>query len=373
MKVCVLQENLDKGLDIALRGISQKPIKEILRSVMVETEADKLKLTSTNIDLTVSCWVAAEVKEHGKLLIPAKLTAEVISVLPNDKVDLTLIEGEKSVKVKCGSHTSRLSLQPLDQFPIITKPLATGLIKVQANKFRELLARVYKVPEPENGQVIFTGVNFNFVGNTLTATATDSIRLAVATMTLAKELAEPSTFMLRANIVDELFKLMPTASTDTELIEISMEGPQITFKFGSVEISALTLSAKYPDVLKLIPGAFATQVTVDSDTFGRAIRACAIFAGDISKTIRLSIKEGTISVVATGQEIGENTSEMEACVDGPGLSVGLNAKFVIEFLGGISEKQVVLNLNSSKSPVVMAPKDSSTYRYLLMPVAVISA
>jgi len=85
MNVSVMQENLARGLGIVSRAVSSRATLPVLANVLLKTEDSGLKLTATNLEIGINCWVPGKVAEQGEITVPAKLLTDLVASLPNQK------------------------------------------------------------------------------------------------------------------------------------------------------------------------------------------------------------------------------------------------------------------------------------------------
>jgi DNA polymerase-3 subunit beta len=99
MKLSCLQENLIKGLNIVGRAVATRTTLPITNNVLLATDQSRLKLSATNLEIAVSCWLGAKVEEDGAITIPARLLTEFVNSLPSDKIELSL--SHNTLELKC--------------------------------------------------------------------------------------------------------------------------------------------------------------------------------------------------------------------------------------------------------------------------------
>ncbi|MFZ0545241.1 MAG: hypothetical protein WAM60_07375, partial [Candidatus Promineifilaceae bacterium] len=90
MKVSCLQENLAKGLSIVGRAVSTRSTLPVLANVLLATDNGRLKLSATNLEISVTCWIGAKVEEEGSITVPARTFNDLISALPPETVEMLL-------------------------------------------------------------------------------------------------------------------------------------------------------------------------------------------------------------------------------------------------------------------------------------------
>ena len=90
MNVSVMQENLARGLQTVSRAVSSRATLPVLANVLLKTENSGLKLTATNLEIGINCWVPGKVTEEGEITVQAKLLTDLGASLPNQRIDLVL-------------------------------------------------------------------------------------------------------------------------------------------------------------------------------------------------------------------------------------------------------------------------------------------
>src|SRR4026208_986341 len=102
MNVSVMQENLARGLGVVGRAVSSRATLPVLANLLLKTENGGPKLTATNLEIGINCWVPGKVTDEGEITVPAKLLTELVSSLPNQRIDLQFSAKDRTLKVTCG-------------------------------------------------------------------------------------------------------------------------------------------------------------------------------------------------------------------------------------------------------------------------------
>src|SRR3989304_7516757 len=89
MKVSCTQEALSRGLGIVGRAVAVRSPLPITSHVLIATDAGRIKLAATNLEITMSCWIDAQVDEEGAIAVPARLLTDFVNTLPNDRMGLS--------------------------------------------------------------------------------------------------------------------------------------------------------------------------------------------------------------------------------------------------------------------------------------------
>ena len=100
MRLSCLQENLSRGLGIVGRAVATRTTLPITQHVLLTTDASRLKLSATNLEIAISTWVGAQVEEEGSVTIPARLITDFVASLPSERIDLATTQAT-SVEMSC--------------------------------------------------------------------------------------------------------------------------------------------------------------------------------------------------------------------------------------------------------------------------------
>ena len=71
MRVSCLQEHLAKGLSIVGRAVSHRSTLPVLGNILLKTDRGRLRLSATNLEIGIHCWVGAKVEDEGATTVPA--------------------------------------------------------------------------------------------------------------------------------------------------------------------------------------------------------------------------------------------------------------------------------------------------------------
>ena len=375
MKLSCFQEKLNHGLNVVGRAAAARTTLPITSNVLLQTDQSRLKLSATNLEMAISCWIGAKVEEEGAITVNARLLTEFINSLPNDKVDVTLPSRGKSLKLKCARFEARISGVDAKDFPPV--PTLEGGIntKVEAEAFRQAISQVVFAAAVDESRPVLTGVNAKFEGDSLTLAAADGFRLAVYKMALAEPVKESIKAIIPARTLGELNRLT-SEQDETIAITIDTQKSQILFSLKDIEIVSQLIQGTFPQYSQLIPQSYSSRAVVDTAAFQMATKTAAIFARDGGGIVRLIMTPGgdklpgKLSISARSEEIGEDEGEIDAAVQGEEAKIAFNGKYLTDVLGAIGESQVALEITNPSSPGVIRPVGVDSYTHVIMPMFV---
>lgn len=382
MKVSCQQEQLAKGLSIVGRAVSTKTTLPVLNNILLATDNEdggRLKLAATNLEISITVWVPAQVQEEGEITVPARLLSEFVSSLSSQgkesTVQLTLDQPTLTLHVKGGRYEANVKGIASEDFPSIQSVSNnTNNISVEAGILKEAINQVAFAASTDETRPVLTGIFANFQDSKVILAAADSFRLAVRTANLASEVQQAFTAILPARAMTELARIIPD---DESLVEISVNAnkSQALFKTDTVHFTSSLIEGNFPNYQQIIPKAYQTRAVLETSSLNQAVRTAGIFAKDSGGNIvKLSIipgediTPGSLLLTANAAEVGDNRNEIDASVDGQNAQIAFNAKYMIDVLNVITTGQVALELQSPSNPGVVRPVGKDDYVHVIMPM-----
>ncbi|MGO8948244.1 MAG: DNA polymerase III subunit beta [Ktedonobacterales bacterium] len=376
MKIVCKQQDLAKGLSIVGHAVSTRTTLPILSHILLATEGDQLRLSATNLDIGITCQVPAQIKEEGTTTVPAKLFTDLITNLPANSVELALAAESQSLKVS--NQRSQATIRGMDPADFPGIPKAEGSespVILDAATLREMIEQTTFAAAADDARPVFTGVLARVQNNTLTFASADSFRLALRREPLPGG-ATSGDVLIPARALNELAHILPAEGTVRMLVTPNRN--QVLFEADGIKLVSSLIVGQFPSFDAIVPKSHATRATINTADFRQAAKRVALFARDSSNIVRLridagengGITPGTVTLQANADDLGDAMEPLIAAVDGVGLEVIFNVKYLTDVLGVIDTEEVALELNSPQQPGVVRPNGASSgdYLYIIMPM-----
>lgn len=180
MRVSVLQDKLAKGLSIVGRAVENRPTLPVLGNVLLATEDARLKLSATNLEMSVTTWIGAKVEKEGSITLPAKTLADLVNNLSPERVDLNMDTATQTVNVRCGATVSNIKGIDAGEFPMVPQG-GEGDIVISGKALKDMISQTVFAAAKEDNRPILTGCLMQLDGNVMTMAAADGYRLAIRT------------------------------------------------------------------------------------------------------------------------------------------------------------------------------------------------
>ena len=373
MKVSCLQENLAKGLSIVGRAVSTRSTLPVLGNVLIATDQGRLKLSATNLEIVITCWIGAKVEEDGAITVPARTFGDLVNALPQERVDMHLLQQTQTLHLACARTEANVKGIPAEEFPVVPEPDEADRIRVETRVFKEMVQQVTIAAATDDTRPILTGVATHLEGDQITMAATDGFRLSVRSAKFPGMVEKPRSLIVPARALSELARIV---DEDVEFVFISMpeDRKQIIFDMDNIVLVSQLMDGTFPDYRPVIPKKHHTRSVLGTADFLKACKTASIFARDSSHTARVRVEPGDeltpghAIVSATSSETGDNVAQIDAAVNGDPIEIAFNVRYMTEVLGVIDSPQVALETTSSTEPGVVKPVGSDEFFHIIMPM-----
>jgi DNA polymerase-3 subunit beta len=373
VKITCLQENLIRGLQIAGRGVSTRTTLPILSNVLLRTEAGRLKLTATNLEVGINCWVAAKVEDEGSITVPAKLFTDFVSALPPGQIELSLNVRTKTVHIKSGPFEANLKGLDAEEFPLIPGIPEKATTRMAQSVLRRMVREVAFVAATDDSRPVLTGVLTTLEGDEMVMAAADPYRLSVRRGPLLSRVAERLEAIIPAKSLFEVERVLEDVDDPVE-IYVTPNKSQIIFHTEEVDLVSRIIEGQFPNYKQVIPSSSQTTVIVQRDELLKATRLASYFARDAANIVRFQIdptSDTPLVVSATAAEVGDNTGRIEASVQGQPTTIAFNSRFVQDALTSLAAPEIKLELGGPLAPgVIKVTEDENSYLHVVMPLRI---
>jgi len=375
MNIACTQENLAQGLAMVSHVTAKNVSLPVLGNVLLKTVNGSLFLSSTNLEVAVSCVVRGKVEAEGEYSVPAKLLQDYISLLPSGKIELVL--GEEGLEVRAEGQETVIRGMPASEFPLLPKLAKGEGYRFSAEDLRRAIGQVAFAASTSESRPELSGVSCQFVteGDRFEAVfaATDSYRLAERRIALSAKGA-PSRCIVPTRSMLEIARILSSYKDelgDAQDAVWSMTESQLVISFGGVELVTRLIEGSFPPYREIIPKAFKTEALLPRAELQKAVRAASLFSrqGMFDVQLTMDPETGAVAIRSADQGTGKTKSAVSGKVTGDANAVTLNYRYVNDGLAAMSGENVKLAVIDAGNPVLILPEsDAEGYRYLVMPI-----
>lgn len=374
MKVTVLQENLARGLGTVSKAVSPRSTLPVLANILIATDEGRLRLSATNLEMGITCWISARIDEEGSTTVPARTFADLVGTLPGDQVLLKLDPSTQTLNVRGGTSTNDIKCIDSQEFPPMPVPDFEGAVQINVGDFREMIHQVAFAASSDEARPVLMGVLVQVDKDKLTMAAADGFRLSVRKAVLSTPAPNPVSAIVPAQALKELARVAGEGEEPIYMVLPKGRG-QVVFRVKDVEVVSQLIDGTFPDYQQIIPRSYKSRTLVSTSSLLKACKQAEIFAREGSNVARFNIKSAQgelqpseVEISATSEETGKNETIVEATVDGGGLLIAFNVKFLREALEVIRTPNVALETSAPNAPGVVKPVGDDQFLHVIMPM-----
>jgi DNA polymerase-3 subunit beta len=372
MKASVLQNHLAHGLGMVSRAVSPRSTLPVLANVLVATDAGRLRLSSTNLELGISCWIPGQISEEGAITVPARTFADLINALPSEQVQLELNTRTQTLNVRCGTNSTDIKGIDAQEFPPMPVPdLAEG-VSLNVMDFKEMIQQVAFAASGDEARPVLQGVLMTINESEVTLAATDGFRISVRKALLANPVKQKVSVIIPARALSELARIA-TDGDQTLTMNIPSGRGQVIFHLKDAELVSQLIDGNFPDYKVIIPRSTKTHTVVSTAGFLKACKQAEIIAREGNNVVRINLlsqgdQPPVVEISAQSEETGTSEVKVDATIDGQPLLVAFNVKFLREVLEVIKTPNVAIETNQNNTPAVIRPIGDEDFVHVIMPM-----
>ena len=344
----------------------------ILSNVLLSADNGALTLTATDLDIEAVDSCDASISRAGDITAPAGILFDVIRKLPNGAdVELEFDSEGQRLVIRSGKSNFSLATQPAADFQTMTSADGAVRFKLDAADLRRLIDKTRFAISTEETRYYLNGVYLHAAdgdtGRVLRAVATDGHRLALAEIKAPKGAEDLGGVIVPRKAIGEVRRLIDTVD---EPVKIEVSEARIVFSAGRAILTSKLIDGTFPDYLRVIPSGNEKRLLVDSKIFGEAVDRVATVSAERSRSVKMSLDAGKLTLAVSHTETGQGSEEIAADYSDDAMEIGFNAKYLMDVASQIEADEAEFLFHDSASPALVLDPGDSSARYVLMPLRV---
>ena len=234
---------------------------------------DRLEVTGTDQDITISTEVTVAGLSDGVVVAPGRLLTDIVRALEPGAV---LLQGDEE-ELQLSAGRSQFVLRPYrpGDFPHLVAPNGAS-VSLSTAGLVEALRQVVRAASSEDTRPVLTGVLMAAESEGIRLVATDSYRLAVKDLPGARGvLAEGQKVLVPSRALSELQRLL---GGDADAVEVQLGAHDVRFAVGQVKLTTRLIEGEFPPYRQLIPFNYPNRLVIGREAFLDAIRRVRLVA-----------------------------------------------------------------------------------------------
>jgi DNA polymerase III subunit beta len=374
MRAVCNTEAFGKKLALVSRGVSARSTIQLLGGILLEAGDGALRLSATDMEISVQTSSPAEVEEEGRVVIPARIFNDIVRSLPGGSFSLEHDESGGTVRLAAGENEYRIRAYAADDFPQLPGFDAEAAFKMSGELLVETVEKVSRSYSRDETRPVLTGILISFEENRVRMVTTDSYRLSIKETELATTAFEGSReAIIPARAMQEVSRIFGSEGEDE--VEVSLSENQALFRIGDVLFGTRLIDGNFPEYRRLLPTTFEREISVGREDLMGTLRRVNLFAQRQTPPVpvSLSFSEGAVEVIVRNGEVGEAHERLPATSEDDFL-ISFNPSYLLDGVSAIDTEKVVFRLNEALKPGLIVPggngegEEEPDFLYLIMPM-----
>ena len=363
----IAKEDLLKPLQIVVGIVERKQTMPILSNILIEKEIDKIRFTSTDLEIQITTSIDIEIHDDliTAITVGGKKLQEILRILPDQsKVSIDLKDNKAHIK----SNKSKFNLQslPAQDFPKLSNQLTESQkISLNQSALKKLLVSVQFAMAIQDVRYYLNGVLIVIEDNILRAVATDGHRLAYNAIPVDCQMEKIEIIVPRKAIV-ELSKLL---SDGNETVELEFSRLQFKAAFSGIELTTKLIEGNFPDYHRVIPN-YSNHLSLNRILVQQALQRAAILSNEKFRGVHFVLTEKNLCIISSNSEHEEAQVEIETDYHGEALDIGFNVNYLMDGLSSIHSELAIFSFGNPNSSILITSADDLEFRYVVMPMRI---
>lgn len=365
MKFICSQQQLSKGINIISKALTNRTTIPILRGILLEVSDDGyLKMTASDLDLTIEHKIKVTNYEKGSIVIPARPFTDMVRKFPNNEVEF--IEENNNISIKCLNSELHEMGMDSNEFPNIKNTDSDNqVLCVDKEIFKDLIKKTAFSASTDISRGVFTGILIDITLDEMKMIAIDGFRMAIAKKDMTS--LNNQQVIISAKIMAEINKIISENDNSPDINFIIDEKSSI-FIIDDTKIVTRIIDGEFIKYEDIIPKNNKIAVRVrKNDLLDSIERASLLSKEGKSNMVKLDIKDHVITITSESDE-GRVKEEVLVEKNGNNLEIGFNPRYLIDVIKVIDDEEFYMYFDTGVSACLIEPVEGDDYKYLVLPV-----
>ncbi|MGH7849292.1 MAG: DNA polymerase III subunit beta [Thermodesulfobacteriota bacterium] len=358
----------DFSLKLGLvQGISERrATMPVLSHVLLNVNKNRIGISATDLETTMSTWSPAEVSKPGSIALPARKLYEIVKELETGELEVEEI-GNHWVEIRASSAVFKIAGLPSEDFPIIPELHSDNLFSVESALLEEMISKTIFAVSPDELRRNLAGIFFEEAGGkSLRLVATDGHRLSLVEKDIDSRVKFGKGFVVPKKGVAELRKVLKLS----DKVRIGVGDNFFMVEGEDIILIARLIDADFPDYRQVTPEVTKATLALDRNEFLKALKRVSILSSEKTRSVKFIINKGGMTLISISPEIGEAKETVPLDYSGDPIELGFNARYLMDVLEVITGERVQIGLIDELSPAVLRPEGDEVYLSVIMPMRV---
>ena len=371
MNFTISKSELYEALHKVVGVVPQKTTISILTCILMELKEKQLRLTGTDLEISVTHSLGVDSSDEGAVAVPAKLLVEIVRELPDVPINI-ISDTDNKIILKTEKGEYKIATQPREDFPNITVEESEHNFWIDSEMLTRMTNKTIFAVSGDELRPALTGINVELVDSNLIFVATDGHRLSK--MVYKNFQAQAVEQHVKMILPTKALNLMIRNLENAKQVNIQISEDHVVFRLDNAIIYSKLISGTYPNYERVLPDNNDKTLRVNRELLISTLRRVSIFSSSLTNQVRLVLTPDEITIHSEDIEFGAEATESIPCVfSDEWLQVGYNSTYLLDILRHIDTEEIVFDLRDSGSAAIIHPGDqpeNEEITMLLMPIRI---
>ncbi|MFO7768202.1 MAG: DNA polymerase III subunit beta [bacterium] len=369
MKVRLTRDEVAEALTSLQQVVPPKTTLPILSNLLVRAEEGRLHLAATDLDMSITTSVDADVVEEGNTTVPARKFGEIVREFPEEVFQLD--EREDRITLTCGKGQFKLTGMDWEEFPKIQDQVEGSRVVVDGERLKRMVNSTSFAVSTDETRPALGGVLWKIQGEDTLMVSTDGHRLAKIELrgAVGGEGGFEGEMIIPPKALNQVTRLI---SEGKQIEEITVGEKYLQVTAGETRLFSRMIEGPYPNYELVMPKDNDKHILVEAEVLEAAVRRVAILSNTQTHQVKFDLDEGGGLLSAVSPDLGaEAREQVELTYDGGPMAVAYNANYLLEILRHLQGGVVDISLKTPVSAGLVCPKEQEEEEdltFLLMPL-----
>ncbi|GMU90957.1 MAG: DNA polymerase III subunit beta [Candidatus Hydrogenedentota bacterium] len=369
MKIRISRQDLLDAVNKVKTVVSPKSALPILSHILMEAKDSTVKLTATDLKVSIECNADCTVDEEGSLTVSSQRLSSILSELPECEVTLDL-SGNNVINIEAAGkiHTKLFSMSA-EEFPPVRSCEGIEPILLGQRLLKRMFQKTSFAICTDQARYNLTGLLCELVDGKLTTVATDGRRMSL----FSEREGIPKDLNIKVIIPGKMINELERLLGEEGEVQVYLDETQAAFQFGSVRLVTALIEGNFPNYDMVIPKKHDKEAVIETAAFLEAVRRTRTMTNDKFNSVRFTVNGSSLKLHVVTPEVGEYEEEMQVEFEGGSIDVAFNPDFILEVIRRIETEKLCFILKDGSSPGLIKPyegKSSHQYMNVIMPIRI---
>ncbi|HBA25910.1 MAG TPA: DNA polymerase III subunit beta [Nitrospinae bacterium] len=376
MEFTITKSEFFKGLQKSQGVADTKGAIPILSNILIEVVDSGIWIYATDLNIGIKGFYNASVKSKGRFTANARKLFDIVRELPDADINVNQKSGVKRkehenefadlwINLSCGNYKTRLSGLPVDEFPAFPSYGEDYLVKFEPSQLKDMVRKTIFSVSSDETRYTLNGTLLEAEGNTVKLVSTDGHRLSYIKNENPKIVEKKINVIIPQKTTSELLKLV---EDDNEDVLFSIYENHAVFKKKKFVLVSRVIDGQFPNYEVVLPKNNDKRVILNKDVLIHALKRVSLLSDEKSKMVKFNIEKDNIELLSDTAGIGEAKEKVDVKYKGEGLSIGLNARYILDIMSAVDSNEIILDIKDSVSPTLFMQMNDENYKCVIMPM-----